>query len=210
MILRATFLIVGSLPIASTLLAPQTNAQTTYTLKPTPKTVTWGYYRAKTPPGLRVKSPAETAEIQALLPTELAQEERHPIIYVRHLEPPYYPPLARMTRVHGTILMKLRIGAAGKVLAIESESSDAVKSGFTMLKDDAERVIKTWTFGCVGCPVDTPFEHAIKFNYLLDNDSPPSTSKVAMDLPDEVTMSTGPMLIDHGGPAPKTSKKRSH
>ena len=146
-----------------------------------------------------------------LLPLlNLPQEMKKPIVYVKHLEPPYYPPLARMTRVHGTILMKLRIGAAGKVLAIESESSDAVKSGFTMLKDDAERVIKTWTFGCVGGPVDTPFEHAIKFSYLLDNDSPPSTSKVAMDLPDEVTMSTGPMLIDHGGPAPKTSKKRSH
>jgi len=171
--------------------------------------VTWGYYRAKTPPGLRVKSPAETAEIQALLPTELAQEERHPIIYVRHLEPPYYPPLARMMRVHGTILMKLRVGVDGKVLTTESESSDVAKSGFTMLKGNAEKIVKTWTFGCVGCPPDTPFAHTVRFTYLLDDHSPPSTSKVVMDLPDEVTMSTGPVLIDHGGPA-RNSKKGSN
>jgi len=34
----------------------QVDAQATYTLKPTPKTVAWGYYDAKTPPVLRVKS----------------------------------------------------------------------------------------------------------------------------------------------------------
>jgi acetamidase/formamidase len=44
----------------------QTSAQTTHTLKPTPKTVAWGYYDAKTPPVLRVKS-GDTVEIQTLL-----------------------------------------------------------------------------------------------------------------------------------------------
>ena len=38
----------------------------TYQLKPTPKTVTWGYYDAKTPPVLRIKS-GDTVEIQTLL-----------------------------------------------------------------------------------------------------------------------------------------------
>src|SRR5882672_6476998 len=64
MIRRAAFLIVGSLPIASILLAPQTNAQ--YTLKPTPKTVAWGYYDAKAAPVLRVKS-GDMVEIQTLI-----------------------------------------------------------------------------------------------------------------------------------------------
>src|SRR5260370_35654175 len=40
--------------------------QPTYTLKPTPKTVAWGYYDAKTPPVLRVKS-GDTVEIQTLI-----------------------------------------------------------------------------------------------------------------------------------------------
>ncbi|MGB8473563.1 MAG: hypothetical protein WCE61_05690 [Candidatus Acidiferrum sp.] len=40
--------------------------QATYTLKPTPKTVAWGYYDAKTPPVLRIKS-GDTVEIQTLI-----------------------------------------------------------------------------------------------------------------------------------------------
>ena len=37
-----------------------------YTLKPTPKTVAWGYYDAKTTPVLRVKS-GDTVEIKTVL-----------------------------------------------------------------------------------------------------------------------------------------------
>jgi hypothetical protein len=38
----------------------------TLSLKPTPKTVAWGYYDAKTPPVLRIKS-GDTVEIQTLI-----------------------------------------------------------------------------------------------------------------------------------------------
>ncbi len=41
-------------------------AQATYQLKPTPKTVAWGYYDAKTAPVLRIKS-GDTVEIQTLI-----------------------------------------------------------------------------------------------------------------------------------------------
>jgi acetamidase/formamidase len=37
-----------------------------YQMKPSPKTVTWGYYDAKTPPALRIKS-GDTVEIQTLI-----------------------------------------------------------------------------------------------------------------------------------------------
>src|SRR5579871_1597380 len=68
MIRRAAMLIVGSqlIPIATTLLAPHATAQATYTLKPTPKTVAWGYYDAKAAPVLRIKS-GDTVEIQTLI-----------------------------------------------------------------------------------------------------------------------------------------------
>jgi len=46
--------------------AQRAAAQATYTLKPTPKTVAWGYYDAKTPPVLRIKS-GDTVEIQTLI-----------------------------------------------------------------------------------------------------------------------------------------------
>ncbi len=50
----------------SSLSAQQMSAQAKYTLKPTPKTVAWGYYDAKTAPVLRVKS-GDTVEIQTLI-----------------------------------------------------------------------------------------------------------------------------------------------
>jgi acetamidase/formamidase len=47
--------------------SPQQTAQTaTYTLKPTPATIAWGYYDASTPPVLRIKS-GDSMEIQTLI-----------------------------------------------------------------------------------------------------------------------------------------------
>jgi FtsP/CotA-like multicopper oxidase with cupredoxin domain len=45
---------------------PLSAQQVSYTLKPTPKTVAWGYYDAKAAPVLRVKS-GDTVEIQTLI-----------------------------------------------------------------------------------------------------------------------------------------------
>src|SRR6202049_2023159 len=45
---------------------PAGSGAQTYQLKPTPKTVVWGYYDAKTPPVLRIKS-GDTVEIQTLI-----------------------------------------------------------------------------------------------------------------------------------------------
>src|SRR6267378_4309504 len=46
--------------------AQQPGSQATHTLKPTPKTIAWGYYDASTPPVLRVKS-GDSVEIQTLI-----------------------------------------------------------------------------------------------------------------------------------------------
>src|SRR5713226_5624537 len=56
----------GLLISVCSLLAQRSIAQAQHTLKPTPKTVAWGYYDAKTPPVLRVKS-GDTVEIQTLI-----------------------------------------------------------------------------------------------------------------------------------------------
>jgi acetamidase/formamidase len=54
--------------VAVTLCAqqPARPAGDSYQLKPSPKTVAWGYYDAKTPPALRIKS-GDTVEIQTLV-----------------------------------------------------------------------------------------------------------------------------------------------
>jgi acetamidase/formamidase len=56
------------------LLAVSVNAQQTYQLKPTPKTIAWGYYDAATPPVLRVKS-GDTVEVQTLITSSPARLE---------------------------------------------------------------------------------------------------------------------------------------
>ncbi len=63
---RSLSLGLGIFVFIHSLYAQQMRAQATYTLKPTPKTVAWGYYDAKTPPVLRVK-PGDTVEIQTLI-----------------------------------------------------------------------------------------------------------------------------------------------
>src|SRR6202166_5205525 len=56
-----------SLLVPLCLLSPRRiDAQGTNTLKPTPKTVAWGYYDAKAAPVLRVKS-GDTVEIHTLI-----------------------------------------------------------------------------------------------------------------------------------------------
>jgi hypothetical protein len=48
--------VIGCSFFAAGLLSQQGSPETTYSLKPTPKTVAWGYYDAKAAPVLRIKS----------------------------------------------------------------------------------------------------------------------------------------------------------
>jgi len=66
MIRRSMFAALGLLLSSLSLLAQQASAPAPYSLKPTPKTVAYGYYDAKAVPVLRVKS-GDTVEIQTLI-----------------------------------------------------------------------------------------------------------------------------------------------
>jgi acetamidase/formamidase len=65
MIRRITYLSFGLLLFIYPVSAQGPNSPATFTLKPTPKTVVWGHYDAKTPPVLRIKS-GDTVEVQTL------------------------------------------------------------------------------------------------------------------------------------------------
>src|SRR2546426_563412 len=70
--MKHAFLFAAVFIFAVSAHAQSSNA--TYQLKPTPKTVAWGYYDASTPPVLRIKS-GDTVEVQTLItssPTRLA------------------------------------------------------------------------------------------------------------------------------------------
>jgi len=106
-------------------------------------------------------------------------------------------------------VIKLTIAADEIALSTESTRGDKDRSGFDILRDDAEKIVKKWTFGCAGCPPNAPFEHRIKVNYNLDDENAAPDVRLVMNLADEVTISAGPVVIDHG-PDTKISKKRSH
>ena len=61
----AFFLLASFILAASVTGAQQPQTPRTHSLKPTPKTVAWGYYDAATPPVLRVQS-GDTVEVQTL------------------------------------------------------------------------------------------------------------------------------------------------
>jgi hypothetical protein len=170
------------------------NARATYTLKAAPV--------------LHVKS-GDTIEVPT--PSALTSAEREqPIVYVKHLESPIrYPPLARQTRIAGTIVIKLTIAADGTVLKTESSVGDKNTRGFDLLKDDAERIVKAWTFGCAGCSPNAPFEHTIKFIYKQEDSFTTPSLRVEMNLPGEVTITTNSDQCDHGPPAKPSKKGRN-
>src|SRR5205085_11350339 len=66
MIYRAIAGAAGLLICGSLLGAQQPEGKAQYSLKPTPKTIAWGYYDASTPPVLRIKS-GDMVEIQTLI-----------------------------------------------------------------------------------------------------------------------------------------------
>jgi hypothetical protein len=184
------------------------NAQAAYTLKATPKKVAWGYYDAKAAPVLREKS-GDTMENPTPRAWTSPEEEEQPIVYVKHLESPVrYPRLARQARLTGTIVIRLMIAADGTVVRTESSVDDKNTTGFDVLKDDAERMVKAWTFGCAHCPPSAPFEHTIKFMYKQEDSFTAPCLRVEMNLPDEVTVTTNSDQCDHCPPS-KPAKKGS-
>jgi acetamidase/formamidase len=66
MIIRSIAMVFAILALLSPLAAQRAAAQEKLTLKPTPKTIAWGYYDAKATPVLHVKS-GDTVEIQTLI-----------------------------------------------------------------------------------------------------------------------------------------------
>jgi TonB family protein len=127
--------------------------------------------------------------LAACVTSAFGQREKPHEIYVKHFEvPPGYPPLARASRIQGTITMKLTIAADGKVssIAIVGERNHKV------LEEQAMAMVNQWTFGCSDCAAGGSYEQIVKFVYKLEGTSTPY--RVTGDLPDEVTISAGYMI----------------
>ena len=139
---------------------------------------------------------------------DFAQEEKQPIVYVKHLEPPLrYPPAARAAQLHGTIVVKLTISADGTVLGTVSSPGDTQMAGYPLLRDETERLLKRWTFACANCSSTASYEKTIRFTYRLEGEGISyDDTRVVMDLPDQVTITASPRECDHCSPKKKDNK----
>jgi hypothetical protein len=134
--------------------------------------------------------------------TAFGQSEKPRLVFVRHLEPPAgYENLARQARIQGTVVAKLTIASDGSVLrsAVSWDGDPALqKTGLGLLGKMTTELVNKWTFGCFDCLPGESYEHTIRFVFKIEgNPQPYPTSKVSMDLPNEVTITTTPPTIEH-------------
>src|SRR5579863_5518181 len=127
----------------------------------------------------------------ALLPllfTLRAQPQNPARVCVRNLIPPTpYPILARLARLQGTVVAKLRIAADGSVAEAVVEAEDPLLTAHPILQSDTQQLVSKWTFECQSCAPGVPFEHVIKFNYRLEGeDDQYDDTRVTLELPDQV------------------------
>jgi hypothetical protein len=99
---------------------------------------------------------------------------------------PFYPPLARLARVYGTVEVLVAV-SNGEVVNAEA------KSGHKLLVQATTDNIKTWRFAS---EVNATF--TTKFIYQLDPGSanPPGNSKIELELPSLVKITAVPVVID--------------
>ncbi|MGO9339546.1 MAG: energy transducer TonB [Terracidiphilus sp.] len=111
------------------------------------------------------------ASAQDVLPVDQAILDQH----VDHRVTPLYPPIAKATRVQGTVVFEVRIGVTGKI------DSSRVVSGPPMLRQAAIDCLKQWTyrpFEKDGAPIAASGTVAIEFS--LGKDGPtPDEEKIA-------------------------------
>jgi hypothetical protein len=138
-----------------------------------------------------------------------AQTKKDTLVYVKHLEPPFrYPLIARLAQLQGTVILKLTISQEGKVLSAEASSNDSLLNQHPQLQSTSAELVKKWTFGCFNCSVDGNYEHVLKFVYRLEGEPKQNDdTRVVMDLPNEVFVTTTPPLCDHCPPPVKPKGK---
>src|SRR5258706_6529512 len=107
-------------------------------------------------------------------------------LFPRHIEAPAYPPLARMARIPGRVVLLMTIEAYGNVIDAKTTTDD---KSHPLLKSDAITNIRHWTFTK---PSAASYAQIITYDYEIDESRPPDSTRttVNFDLPDRVTIVT--------------------
>lgn len=107
----------------------------------------------------------------------------------RHIEIPFYPPIANSANVSGTVSLTLTIDAEGNVEDAKARTTDSNVQGSRLLENSSITNIRRWTFTK---PPTAPYTRMISYKYEITRSLPlDSPTKVTFDLPQLVTIATG-------------------
>jgi acetamidase/formamidase len=127
------------------------SAGDSYQLKPSPKTATWGYYDAKTPPALRIKS-GDTVEIQTLI---TASRERFESagLWPDRVEPTWHE-IYEQVKDHGPGIHML----TGPVYVEGAEPGDVLEVRIQKIRLAIPYALNAFSPGRGFLPEDFPYE----------------------------------------------------
>jgi len=146
--------------------------------------------------------PITSAAFFLLLSFCIPQEAHKAVVYLKHIEMPHYPEVARAAHLDGIVIVKLTVGVDGFVVNSEPLTAESPK----FLVDATLQLVKKWRFGCVSCPPAQSYETTIKFIYKLDGEpSIQDNTSLLMELPDEITITARPRECDH---CPQSSRPK--
>ncbi len=130
---------------------PAQSGGATYQLKPSPKTVAWGYYDAKTPPVLRIKS-GDTVEIQTLV---TASRERFESagLWPDRVEPAWHE-IYEQVKDHGPGLHML----TGPIYIEGAEPGDVLEVRIQTIRLAIPYALNAFSPGRGFLPEDFPYE----------------------------------------------------
>ena len=126
-------------------------ADNSYQLKPSPKTATWGYYDAKTPPALRIKS-GDTVEMQTLITASRERFERAGL-WPDHVEPAWRE-IYDQVKDHGPGIHML----TGPIYVEGAEPGDVLEVRIQKIRLAIPYALNVFSPGRGFLPEDFPYE----------------------------------------------------
>lgn len=123
----------------------------------------------------------------------------------KHIETPTYPQIGRMANIAGTVVLKVTVGADGRVTDVAAATPRKV---LQILAKGAAENLRRWTFEK---PPSAPYVETITYDYEFDSSLPPAggssnlpnITKVSFDLPDQVTIAANERILDTSHSKPR-------
>ena len=120
------------------------------------------------------------------------------VVAPKHLElPSRYESVARAARLQGTVTVLLAISGDGDVITAEPSSTDALLREHSILQSKTAELTRRWKFTCSHCSKDGSYKYNVTFVYKLEGkESSYSDAQIAVDLPDRVTITAHPPVME--------------